>query len=151
MLIRIDDLEGAAIRELLARHLDSMTLYSPPESIHALDLSGLRAPDVTFWTAWQGDELLGCGALKELDPAHGEIKSMRTATVHLRRGVARGMLGHILGEARGRGYRRLSLETGTHPAFEPARRLYASAGFVDCGPFAGYVEDPYSRFMTREL
>ena len=151
MLIRIDDLEGAAIRELLARHLDSMTLYSPPESIHALDLSGLRAPDVTFWTAWQGDELLGCGALKELDPAHGEIKSMRTASAHLRRGVARAMLDHILGEARRRGYRRLSLETGTHPAFEPARRLYASAGFEDCGPFAGYVEDPYSRFMTRDL
>lgn len=151
MLIRIDDLEGAAIRELLARHLDSMTLYSPPESIHALDLSGLRAPDVTFWTAWQGDELLGCGALKELDPEHGEIKSMRTATAHLRRGVARRMLDHIVAEARERGYRRLSLETGSHDAFEPARRLYASAGFGFCGPFAGYVEDPYSRFMTRAL
>lgn len=149
--IRVDDLEGTAIRQLLAQHLHSMTLYSPPESIHALDLSGLRAPEVTFWTAWQGDELLGCGALKELDPAHGEIKSMRTATVHLRRGVARVMLEHIVTEARRRSYRRLSLETGSHAAFEPAQRLYASAGFEFCGPFAGYVEDPYSRFMTRVL
>jgi len=151
MRIRVDDLSGDAVRQLLAEHLHSMTLHSPPESIHALDLTGLRAPDVTFWTAWLGDELLGCGALKELDPGHGEIKSMRTATPHLRRGVGRAMLDFILAEARRRGYRRLSLETGSAAAFEPARRLYASAGFTYCQPFAGYVEDPYSQFMTRGL
>ena len=151
MQIRIDDLEGPEIRRLLAEHLHSMTLHSPPESIHALDLSGLRAAGVTFWTAWDGEELLGCGALKELDRQHGEIKSMRTAAVHLRRGVARAMLGHIVGVARHRGYRRLSLETGSAAAFEPARQLYASAGFVYCEPFADYVLDPYSMFMTREL
>jgi putative acetyltransferase len=151
MDIRIDDLQGPAVRGLLAEHLHSMTLHSPPESIHALDLTGLQAADVTFWSVWDGTELLGCGALKELDPAHGEIKSMRTASRHLRRGVARAMLGHILAEARRRGYARLSLETGTAAAFEPAHRLYASAGFVLCCPFADYAEDPYSVFMTREL
>ncbi len=149
--IRVDDLAGPEVRQLLAEHLHGMTLHSPPESIHALDLTGLRAPDVTFWTVWLGDELLGCGALKELDPGHGEIKSMRTATPHLRRGVGRAMLDFILAEARRRGYRRLSLETGSAAAFEPARRLYASAGFTYCQPFAGYVEDPYSQFMTRGL
>lgn len=151
MEIRIDDLQGPEVRRLLAEHLHSMTLHSPPESIHALDLTGLLAPDVTFWSAWDGADLLGCGALKELDPYHGEIKSMRTASRHLRKGVARAMLAHILAEARRRGYVRLSLETGTAAAFEPAHRLYASAGFIHCAPFAGYVEDPYSVFMTREL
>jgi putative acetyltransferase len=149
--IRIDDLEGPEIRRLLAEHLHSMMLYSPPESIHALDLAGLRAPGITFWTVWQGDELLGCGALKELDAAHGEIKSMRTATVHRRRGVGRAMLEHILAEARRRRYRRLSLETGSADAFGPARALYARAGFAFCPPFSGYAEDPYSMFMTLEL
>lgn len=151
MNIRIDDLQGPEIRHLLAEHLHSMTLHSPPESIHALDLTGLQSADVTFWSAWDGADLLGCGALKELDPAHGEIKSMRTASRHLRRGVARAMLAHILAEARRRGYARLSLETGTAAAFEPAHRLYSSAGFGFCGPFADYAEDPYSVFMTREL
>ena len=151
MEVRIDDLQGPEIRRLLAEHLHSMTLHSPPESIHALDLTGLQAPDVTFWTAWDGGELLGCGALKELDPVHGEIKSMRTAAPHLRRGVARRLLAHIIDEARRRGYTRLSLETGSAAAFEPAQRLYASAGFAYCGPFGGYVEDPYSVFMTRDL
>lgn len=151
MHIRIDDLQGPEIRQLLGEHLHSMTLHSPPESIHALDLDRLRAPDVTFWTSWEGADLLGCGALKELDPSHGEIKSMRTASRHLRRGVARALLAHILDEARRRGYARVSLETGTAAAFEPAQRLYASAGFACCEPFAGYVEDPYSVFMTRDL
>lgn len=151
MDIRIDDLQGPEVRGLLAEHLHSMTLHSPPESIHALDVTGLQAADVTFWSVWDGTELLGCGALKELDPAHGEIKSMRTASRHLRRGVARAMLAHIVAEARRRGYARLSLETGTAAAFEPAHRLYASAGFVFCKPFADYAEDPYSVFMTREL
>lgn len=143
MEIRIDDLQGPEIRRLLTEHLHSMTLHSLPESIHALDLTGLQAPDVTFWTAWDGGELLGCGALKELDPAHGEIKSMRTAAAHLRRGVAQRLLAHIIDEARRRGYARLSLEA--------AQRLYASAGFDYCEPFGDYVEDPYSVFMTKVL
>jgi len=151
MDIRPDDLSGDAIRALLAEHLRSMHEISPPESVHALDLDGLRAPDVTFWSAWADGELLGCGALKELDAGHGEIKSMRTADAHLRRGVAAAMLRHLLAEARRRGYARVSLETGSQPPFEPARRLYASFGFVPCGPFAGYAEDPNSVFMTLEL
>lgn len=149
MLIRVDDLRGPQIQQLLQEYLHSMTLYSPPESIHALDFDELRRPEVTFWSAWEEGELLGCGALLELDRRHGEIKSMRTARGHLRRGVARTMLTHILGEARRRGYARLSLETGTNPAFAPARELYASFGFVYCEPFAQYLPDPYSVFMTR--
>ena len=115
------------------------------------EAEGLRRPDVTFWTLWDGDELAGCGALKELSPAHGEIKSMRTAQAHRNKGVARALLRHILEEARRRSYTRLSLETGSQPAFEPARRLYAGFGFVFCGPFADYVEDPNSVFMTRVI
>jgi putative acetyltransferase len=149
MLIRLDDLRGRQIERLLQEHLQSMTLYSPVESIHALDLDELRRPEVTFWSAWDADELLGCGALVELDPRHGEIKSMRTARAHLRKGVARAMLDHVIGEARRRGYARLSLETGTNPAFAPARELYASFGFGYCEPFAQYRPDPYSVFMTR--
>jgi len=149
MLIRVDDLRGPQIRQLLQEHLHSMTLYSPSESIHALDLDQLRRSEVTFWSAWEAGGLLGCGALKELDPRHGEIKSMRTARAHLRKGVARTMLTHIIGEARRRGYVRLSLETGTDPAFTPARELYASFGFSYCEPFAQYVPDPYSVFMKR--
>ena len=119
--------------------------------MHALDLEALRAPNVTFWTGWQGEELLGCGALKELDPGHGEIKSMRTVTAHLRKGVAAKILDHIIKEAERRSYRRLSLETGSMDAFQPARALYASYGFEVCGPFADYVEDPYSVFMARTI
>ena len=128
-----------------------MALHSPPESVHALDLATLRQPDITFWSAWQDGELVGCGALKELDPFHGEIKSMRTASLHLRKGVAARLLAHILEEAQRRSYRRLSLETGSMEAFAPARSLYARVGFRQCGPFGTYVEDPYSVFMTREL
>ena len=151
MQIRIDDLRGPEIQQLLQEHLHSMTLYSPPESIHALDFDELRRPEVTFWSAWEQGELLGCGALLELEPLHGEIKSMRTARAHQRKGVARAMLAHIIGEAQRRGYARLSLETGTNAAFTPARELYASCGFSYCGPFAQYVPDPYSVFMTRTL
>jgi putative acetyltransferase len=151
MHIRIDDLSGREIRALLEEHLSSMFEISPPESVHALDLEALRQPDITFWTAWSSRELLGCGALKELTPAHGEIKSMRTVAAHRRNGVARAMLEHIVTEARKRAYARLSLETGTQPAFEPARRLYRSFGFLYCPPFADYVEDPNSCFMTRVL
>jgi putative acetyltransferase len=149
--IRIDDLSGAEIRELLEEHLASMKRQSPPESVHALPIEGLRQPEITFWTVWENGELLGCGALKELDSRHGEIKSMRTAERHLRKGVARTLLGYIIGEAERRGYRRLSLETGSMRVFEPARRLYAHGGFTFCGPFADYVEDPNSVFMTKEL
>ena len=152
MLIRLDDLSGPEIRALLEEHLRHMHEVSPAESVHALDLAGLRKPEITFWTAWSGKELLGCGALKELDPAHGEIKSMRTATAHRRQGVGRAMLEHILAEARARRYTRLSLETGAPEAFAPARRLYASFGFAYCGPFADYpADDPNSVFMTLTL
>ncbi len=151
MQIKIDDLSGPEIRELLQEHLSSMRLHSPPESVHALPIEGLRKPEITFWTAWENGELLGCGALKELGLAHGEIKSMRTSARHLRKGVAKTMLDYIIAEARRRGYRRLSLETGSMQVFEPARQLYARAGFNYCRPFAGYVEDPNSVFMTKEL
>ena len=151
MLIRVDDLAGPEIRALLEEHLADMHAISPPGSVHALDLDGLRRPDITFWTAWSGAALLGCGALKELSPDHGEIKSMRTARAHRRSGVARTMLAHIVAEARRRGYERLSLETGSVAAFAPARALYERFGFGYCGPFAGYVDDPNSVFMTRGL
>jgi putative acetyltransferase len=151
MDIRVDDLSGPAIAQLLHEHLQAMALHSPPESIHALDLDALRKPEITFWSAWQGAELMGCAALKELDTRHAEIKSMRTASLHLRKGVAAALMRHILDEAKRRSYRRLSLETGSMAAFAPARRLYASFGFKPCGPFADYVEDPYSVFLTREV
>lgn len=149
--ITIDDLSGSEIHELLQEHLASMRLHSPPESVHALPIEGLRKPEITFGTVWENKELLGCGALKELDSQHAEIKSMRTSSPHVRKGVARNLLHHILDEARRRGYRRLSLETGSMAAFAPARQLYAGAGFTYCGPFADYVEDPNSVFMTKEL
>ncbi len=148
---RADDLSGPAVVGLLQEHLESAALHSPPESVHALDLEALRAPEVTFWSVWQGSELVGCGALKELDASHGEVKSMRTASSHLRRGVAAALLEHMLNVARKRAYHRLSLETGSMEAFAPARALYARLGFELCGPFADYVDDPYSVFMTREL
>jgi putative acetyltransferase len=149
MLIRVDDLTHPMVHALLRAHLAEMRSLSPPESVHALPLDELRRPGVTFWTAWSGGELLGCGALKELSPRHGEIKSMRTAPEHRRRGVGRDILLLIVREARRRGYERLSLETGSAPAFEPGRRLYESLGFTYCQPFADYVEDPHSVFMTR--
>jgi putative acetyltransferase len=128
-----------------------MHSLGPPESVHALDLDGLRKPDVTFWSAWDGSQLLGVGALKELDPKHGEIKSMRTVKAHLRKGVGRAILTHIIGVARERRYERLSLETGGMDAFKPAQKLYESFGFVYCGPFGEYVNDQYSVFMTLRL
>jgi putative acetyltransferase len=149
--IRLDNLRSPEVIGLLNEHLHSMAQHSPPESVHALDLDGLRQPEVSFWSAWDGAELLGCGAIKQLDATHGEIKSMRTASAHLRKGVAAALLQHILVEAGKRRYRRLSLETGSAPAFAPARSLYARFGFVPCGPFADYVPDPHSVFMTRTL
>jgi putative acetyltransferase len=151
MNIIIDDLTHPAVLALLNEHLADMHAYSPPESVHALDHDELRAPDVTFWTAWEGEELLGCGALKELDARHGEIKSMRTSRSQLRRGVAAAMLQHIVGVARERGYDRLSLETGSGGPFDAALRFYEKHGFEYCEPFADYVLDPFSRFMTRSL
>ncbi len=129
MEIKADNLTGPEIARLIGEHLQGMELHSPPESRHALNLEGLRKPDITFWSAWEDGELLGCGAMKELDRQHGEIKSMRTSAAHLRKGVAKRMLQHIMEEAKRRGYRRLSLETGSMKAFEPARSLYASSGF----------------------
>jgi putative acetyltransferase len=149
--IRVDDLTGPEVVALLKEHLSNMRAITPPQSVHALPVDGLRRSDVTFWSVWDDGELLGCGALKELDPQHGEIKSMRTVAKHLRKGVALAVLNHILSEAKRRGYRRLSLETGAMPEFEPARQLYVRAGFRFCEPFADYVEDPNSAFMTMEL
>ena len=151
MTIKPDDLTGPEIAALLTEHLQCMAKVSPPESRHALNLDGLRKPEITFWCAWQERELLGCGALKEITKDHGEIKSMRTATAHLRKGVAVAMLQHIIAEAKRRGYRRLSLETGAMAYFEPARQLYRKTGFEDCGPFAGYKADPNSVFLTMVL
>lgn len=149
--IRADDLRGAEVAALLQEHLASMALHSPSESVHALDLVALRAREVSFFSVWQGRELVGCGALKELDPSHGELKSMRTASSHLRQGVAAALLRHLLELARRRAYRRVSLETGSMEAFAPAHALYARFGFQPCGPFADYALDPYSIFMTLEL
>lgn len=149
--ICVDDLSGPAIALFLSEHLASLAEVSPPESRHALGLDGLRGRDITFWSAWEGTELVGCGALKEIDARHGEIKSMRTARRHLRKGIATKVLEHIIAEARKRGYRRLSLETGSMKYFGPARSLYAKFGFRSCAPFADYLEDPNSAFMTIEL
>jgi putative acetyltransferase len=149
--IKRDDLSGPEVAVFLEEHMAQMRRQSPPESVHALPIEGLRRPEVTFWSIWEDGELLGCGALKELDALHGEIKSMRTVARHLRKGVATAMLNHILEEARRRGYRCLSLETGVQPAFEPARRLYERTGFSSCGPFADYTDDPNSVFMTKEI
>ena len=124
---------------------------SPPESVHALDLERLRAPDITFWSAWEGDELLGCGALRELDVNSGEVKSMRTVEAHRGKGVGSKILEQIIEEAGRRGYEVLLLETGSEHAFAPAQRLYERYGFVYRGPFAEYIEDPNSVFMTKDL
>lgn len=146
-----DDLSGAPIRALLEQHFAGMLANSPAGSCHFLDFDGLRAGDVTFWSIHHGDDLAGCGALKMLDGRHGEVKSMRTHDAFLRQGVAALMLDHIIAEARGRGAERLSLETGSSSAFEPALALYRRYGFEDCEPFADYRPDPFSCFMTRSL
>ncbi|WP_234985632.1 GNAT family N-acetyltransferase [Demequina sp. NBRC 110051] len=151
MDIAIDDLTRPQVHALLSAHLEAMHAGSPACSVHALPLESLRGPDVTVWTAWEEDALLGIGAIKELDPTHGEVKSMRTASTALGRGVATAILGEILRAARDRGYARVSLETGTDEPFWPAHRLYERHGFVDCSPFAGYGPDPLSRFMTLEF
>jgi putative acetyltransferase len=149
--IEIDDLSRPAIHALLNEHLQSMYELSPPESVHALDIEQLRRPEITFWTAWEGSLLVGCGALKQLDPRHGEVKSMRTPAALRGQGAGRAILAHIVDVARSRAYERLSLETGSMEAFIPARRLYESFGFEYCGPFGDYEEDPNSMFMTLRL
>lgn len=136
---------------LLHAHLTDMALHSPSGSVHALDLTGLQKPGIAFFCAWRGEALVGCGALHDPGDGHGELKSMRTDAAHLRQGIAAALLTHVIATARAQGIRRLSLETGTAPAFKPAHALYARHGFVPCGPFGHYVEDPYSCFMTRAL
>ena len=151
MHIEVDDLSRPAVHALLNEHLESMYALSPPESVHALGLDRLRSPEITFWSVWEGPLLLGCGALKELDPAHGEVKSMRTPTALRRRGAARAVLSHIIQVAIAREYERLSLETGSSAEFKPAQRLYESFGFRYCGPFGEYTDDPNSVFMALGL
>lgn len=151
MKLEVDDLSRPTVHALLNEHLRSMYELSPPESVHALDLEKLRKPEITFWTAWEGPVLLGCGALKELDRTHGEVKSMRTPNARRREGVGRAILSHIIQVARSRSYDRLSLETGSMEAFKPAQKLYESFGFTCCEPFGEYIEDRNSLFMTLRL
>lgn len=151
MDIIVDDLSGSRIAEFLHEHVQQMRSITPLESKHALDLDGLRAPEVTFWSALEGDAVVGCGALKRLDAVHAELKSMRTAPARTRSGVASRLLAHILAEATRMGFGRMSLETGSAEFFLPARRLYEKFGFGYCEPFADYRLDPHSVFMTRLL
>jgi putative acetyltransferase len=151
MRIELDDLSRPQVHALLREHLQGMHALSPPQSVHALDIESLRSPEIAFWSAWDGAQLLGCGALKALGPSAGEVKSMRTAADHRRKGVARAILDRIIEEARRRSYECLWLETGSAAAFAPAQQLYAGRGFEYCAPFGDYVEDPHSVFMTRAL
>lgn len=150
-IICLDDLTGPEIAAFLEEHIHDMRSVSPPGSKHALDLDGLRKKDVTFWTAWEGEQLVGCCALKELSSTHGEVKSMRVAHDRRGQGIGAALVDHTIKEARRRGYERLSLETGAMPFFAPARRLYGRFGFERCGPFADYRLDPNSVLMTLEL
>ncbi|NDI35010.1 GNAT family N-acetyltransferase [Chengkuizengella sediminis] len=151
MNIKIDDLTRSEVIELVGEHLHSMALNSQPESNHALNLEELKQSDITFWSAWEQEELVGCGALKELSEQHVEIKSMRTSSLHLRKGVAKRLLEYLIEEAKRRGYSRISLETGPIDTFGPALKLYESFGFQHCKPFEDYTEDPNSVYMTKEL
>lgn len=149
--IRLDDLSGVEIADFLEEHIKEMKAVSPPESKHALDLEELKKPEITFWTVWDGNFIIGCGAIKKLSSEHAEIKSMRTNIAYRGKGVASMLLQHILQEAKLRGYCRISLETGSMPFFEPARNLYRKYGFENCAPFAKYKEDPNSVFMAKDL
>ncbi|MBX9701037.1 MAG: GNAT family N-acetyltransferase [Acetobacteraceae bacterium] len=151
MTVRRADFDDPRVIALLRHHLERARAETAPGSAHALDPGGLRQPGIIAWTIWDGDALLGIGALKQIDATHGEVKSMHTAEAARRRGVAAAMLRHIIGEARATGMTRLSLETGSWPYFAPARALYAAHGFVECGPFEGYGPDPNSVFMTLDL
>lgn len=151
MEIKIDDLTDTRTLGLIELHLAGMAENSPPESRHALNIEGLKQPKITFYSAWEDNDIMGFGALKELTSEHGEVKSMRTAAEHLRKGVAGAILQHIINEAKKRGYTKLSLETGSMDAFKPAHRLYESFGFRYCEPFDNYLKDPNSVFMTINL
>ncbi len=151
MKIKIDSLESIEVKQLLQEHHEDMLKHSPPESVHALDLSSLKAADVTFWTAWIDGELAGCGALKKLSDKHAELKSMRTAKNFLRKGVAAKLLTLMLDCAKSQYFEKVSLETGTMDAFIPAQNLYKSFGFHVCQPFSNYQEDPYSMFLTKAI
>ena len=151
MQIVLDDLTRSEVLTLLNEHLTNMHQLSPRESVHALDVQRLKVPEITFWSAWYEGTLLGCAALKELSAEHGEVKSMRTPQARRRQGAGRALLAHIVDVARGRGYLRLSVETGSHAAFRPAQRLYESFGFAYCEPFGSYRKDPNSVFMSLRL
>jgi putative acetyltransferase len=150
-IVKPGDFGDARVQALLTRHLAGMHANSPPGHVFALDWSGLQKPGISFYALWEGEDLLGVGALKELEPGVGEIKSMRTADAHLRKGVGAAILDHIIAEARGRGYRRLSLETGSGPAFEPAIKLYRKYGFIEGGAFDGYEKSPFNQFLHLDL
>ena len=150
-VIKPGDFGDARVKALLTRHLEGMHANSPPGHVFALDWSGLQEPAISFYALWDGEDLLGFGALKELEPRAGEIKSMRTADAHLRKGVAAMILDHIIAEARRRGYARLSLETGSGPAFEPAVNLYRKYGFIEGGAFDGYEKSPFNQFLHLDL
>jgi putative acetyltransferase len=151
MDVRKESLQNPAVVKLLESHLLDMAQHSPPESVHALDIAALQASDVTFWAAWQNEELLGCGALQELSATQGEVKSMRTNPEHLRKGVAVEILKCLIKEAQQRGYTQICLETGSAEAFRAARLLYERHGFNYCPPFGLYTEDPHSLFMQLKL
>ncbi|AWX99662.1 GCN5 family acetyltransferase [Marinomonas primoryensis] len=151
MDISIDDLSGVEIQTLLTEHLEDMHTASPAECVHTLDLTGLKMPNITFWTVWEGNQLFGCGALKILNDTHGEIKSMRTTSAARNKGVASTLLRHILDSAKQKGLTKISLETGPQDFFAPARKLYEKHGFTESGPFSNYKLDPYSVFMTKTL
>jgi putative acetyltransferase len=151
MHIIVGGLDDPRVVALLHTHVTRARAETARGSAHALDLAGLRAPEITFWSVWEGDEVVGVGALKRLSADHGEVKSMHTAEAARGRGVGLALLRQIMATARARGMRRLSLETGSWPYFQPARALYARHGFVESAPFGDYREDPNSVFMTLEL
>jgi putative acetyltransferase len=151
MQIKKGYLEHPSVQSLLEQHHTDMNRHSPPKSVHALDLSDLAEPDISFWTVWMNEQLAGCGAVKQLSTTHAEIKSMRTSNLHRRKGVASILLKHLILQADKGGATRISLETGTMDAFIPAQELYKAFGFQPCGPFADYIEDPYSMFMTKTI
>ncbi|TOM14506.1 GNAT family N-acetyltransferase [Vibrio parahaemolyticus] len=151
MRIEIDNLERQQVLALLEEHLQDMYATSPPESVHALDVSKLKLPSITFWTGWDGEQLLGCVAMSQLEDGHAELKSMRTTPSARKQGVASRLLNHVIEQAKHQGIQRLSLETGSMAFFEPAHRLYEKHGFAYCESFGDYQPDPNSRFMTLAL
>jgi putative acetyltransferase len=150
-IVKLGDFSDDRVKTLLTRHLEGMHANSPPGHVFALDWSALQKPEISFYALWEGEDLLGVGALKELESGAGEIKSMRTAEAYLRKGVGAAILEHIIAEAQRRGYRRLSLETGSGPAFEPAIRLYRKYGFTEGGAFDGYEKSPFNQFLHLDL